>query len=554
MTPEAAAPASGQESDSRSPNRTVGLLRLVERDALVRLLAAAADLAGEPGGGPILIRVVDPDERTIVDSRSPVGDSHPPDGSPAPSSGAVERESIQVGDLHLGFVEVSSALGPSSRARAVIVARGVELAAAEGLRRRAVGAAAIDDLRELSLLSRLAEMLGGSVDAAGIASCTLATISRPLGPVAGLVIGPDGRTALASCGNAGDVEALAEAAAPMIAALQAESRDDGTCADLEAPSEGPLGSVLVAFLRTARGHQGAIALARRAATPPFTAAHRRLVAAVASQAAVAIERAALQGQIARRQVVDHELEIGRRIQTSLMPRRFPVVPGWELASLYEPAREVGGDFYDAFPIRDQPGRIGLVVADVTGKGIPAAILMADSRALLHAAADHGGDPAETLARVNRILVAERASGLFVTVGHAVLDSASGRMRYASAGHDPIHVLRADGSLEVLDPPGRLLGIVADVDATLIDLELRPGDIWIGHTDGVTEARDAGGGFYGEDRYRDLLARLAGRSAAEIVDTVREDVASFRGAAEPFDDLTLLVLRREPDAGARPAAN
>jgi sigma-B regulation protein RsbU (phosphoserine phosphatase) len=256
----------------------------------------------------------------------------------------------------------------------------------------------------------------------------------------------------------------------------------------------------------------------------------------------AIELAATAGQ---RRALDEELSIGRRIQISLMPRRFPTIDGWEIASAYEPAREVGGDFYDVFRLRDRGDCIGLVVADVTGKGIPAAILMADTRGLIHAAADHGDDPADTLARVNRILVSERASGLFVTVAHARLDTRTGRLILARAGHDPLHVLRADARLEVLEPPGRLIGMVADLDLTALELSLEPGDAFVGHTDGVTEARSEDGSFYGEERFRALLTGLAGTTAAGIVDAVVADVASFRGRAEPSDDLTLLVVRRQP---------
>jgi serine phosphatase RsbU (regulator of sigma subunit) len=498
----------GERPESRVP-----LGRLIDPPALAGFLATAAGLA--PGA---TVRVV---ERTT-------------DAAAAPIHGD---------DRILGWVEVSGA-GAAGATLAAMAAAAVGLAAGEGLRRRAVATAAIDDLRELSLLSRLAEMLGGSVDPGAIASCLLSTVSRPLAPAVGLVLGPDDGMLLATAGDEHDVALLRLAAAPLVARLRAEDPAAGTCAEVDGPGDGPFGSTLVAFLRTDRGHQGTIALARPAGTAPFSAADRRLLAAVAGQAAVAIERAGLQRRIADRQVLDHELAIGRRIQLSLMPRRFPNLPGWQIASAYEPAREVGGDFYDAFPLRDRPGRIGLVVADVTGKGIPAAILMADSRALIHAAADHGGEPADTLARVNQILVTERASGLFVTVAHAVLEGATGLLRFASAGHDPLHVLRADGSLEILEPPGRLIGMVADIAAANGETVLGAGDAWIGHTDGVTEARDAHGGFYGEERFRELLGSLVGRSAAAIVEAIATDVASFRGAAEPSDDLTLLVVRRE----------
>jgi serine phosphatase RsbU (regulator of sigma subunit) len=249
--------------------------------------------------------------------------------------------------------------------------------------------------------------------------------------------------------------------------------------------------------------------------------------------------------------LEEELAIGRRIQRSLMPRRFPDLPGWEIASAYEAAREVGGDFYDAFLIGGEGDRLGIVVADVTGKGIAAALLMADTRALIHAAADHSTDPADSLARVNRILVHERGSGLFVTVAHGLIHGPSGSLTIASAGHDPVHILRADGTLTVIEPSGRLIGMVDDIGLTSTRLVIEPGDTFVGHTDGVTEARSPDGSFYGEDRFRALLATLAGRSAREIVDAVTADVADFRGDAEPSDDLTLLVVRR--DALGRVAA-
>ncbi|HEY8438834.1 MAG TPA: PP2C family protein-serine/threonine phosphatase [Candidatus Limnocylindrales bacterium] len=253
-------------------------------------------------------------------------------------------------------------------------------------------------------------------------------------------------------------------------------------------------------------------------------------------------------QVAREQAahrLEGELAIGRRIQRSLMPRRFPAIDGWEIAAAYDAAREVGGDLYDAFPLRDRPGCLGIVVADVTGKGIPAALVMADVRALIHAAADHGGGPALTLSRVNKILVTERETGLFVTVAHGLIDTATGGVTLASAGHEPLHVLHPGGSIDVLELPGRLVGMVEDIQATETRLDIAPGDALVVHTDGVTEAREPSGQFYGEDRYRATLAAAAGRAAGEIVDAVVADVEAFRNGAEASDDLTLLVVRRSP---------
>ena len=500
--------------------------RLVDRSRLDALIDAAGALA--PG---VTLGVVE----------TPDASGDQPAGRP-----------IVVDGVEIGRVVVAR---DADRAGAVVevLAQAIELAAAEGLGRRGVTAAAIDDLRELALLSRLAETIGSAIDATGIASSVLATVSRPLGASAGLVLGPDDTTTIAAAGAEADIAALRDAAGPVIERLRAEDPTIGSCAEIGAVGDRPFASVLATFLRTGRGHHGTILLGRDPGAEPFSAADRQLIASVAGQAAIAIERVALQRQLGDRRAIDAELAIGRRIQISLMPRRFPTIEGWEFASAYEPAREVGGDFYDVFRLRDRRECVGLVVADVTGKGIPAAILMADARGLIHAAADHGTGPADSLGRVNRILVDERASGLFVTVAHGVLDANTGRLVIARAGHDPLHILRADGRLEILEPPGRLIGMVADLEIEPLATTLEPGDAFIGHTDGVTEARSTDGSFYGEERFRALLASVAGSSAGAIVDAVVTDVAAFRGRAEPSDDLTLLVVRREPDGAAAASA-
>jgi len=505
--------------------------RLIERAALHGLLAAAAAVA--PG---LEVLVVDRDGTVIAGSTAAAGEE-------APTFSTTSRPLV-AGGIEIGRVTVRCADGAMAGSVSELVGRAIELAATEGLGRRVITAAAIDDLRELALLSRLSEALGSTVDPGDIARCVLSTVSRPLGSAVGFVLGPDDTTLLATAGPDDEIAALRRVAAPLIGRLRAEDPTIGSCAEIQTSADDRFGTILATFLRTARGHHGTIVLGRPTVATPFTAADRQLLASVAGQAAVAIERAELQRQVVERRTLDQELAIGRRIQISLMPRRFPSIEGWEIASAYEPAREVGGDFYDVFRIRDQGDCVGLVVADVTGKGIPAAILMADSRGLIHAAADHSPGPVDTLNRVNRILVDERASGLFVTVAHAVLDTRAGRLSLVRAGHDPLHVLRADGRLEVLEPPGRLIGMVADLGLAALELSLEPGDAFVGHTDGVTEARSPDGSFYGEERFRSLLVDLAGASATAIVAAIIADVAALRGRAEPSDDLTILVVRRQ----------
>ena len=507
------------------------LARLIAPEGLVALLAAAS--AVSPG---LTAWVVDR-------AGAEIARIDPAAGGPPAELLVTASRPIMVAGSEAGTVTVRAPDAAVARSLAELVGRAIELAATEGSGRRAVTAAAIDDLRELSLLTRLSETLASAVDPADIAGRVLSAIGRPLGPAVGFVLGPNDRMVLASSGSVDLVAALRAGVEPVIARLRAEGSAIGSCAEIGIPSDDRFGTILAAFLRTAHGHHGTIVLGRQAGGAEFSAGDRRLVASVAGQAADAIERSSLQGQLVERGALDQELVIGRRIQISLMPRRFPAIDGWEVASAYEPAREVGGDFYDVFRLRDRGECIGLVVADVTGKGIPAAILMADTRGLIHAAADHSDDPAETLRRVNRILVDERASGLFVTVAHAVLDPATGRLVLARAGHDPVHILRADGRLEILLPPGRLIGMVADLEATSVELVLELGDAFVAHSDGITEARSEDGSFYGEERFRALLGGLVGVPAGGIVDAVVADVTAFRGRAEPSDDLTLLVVRR-----------
>ena len=511
---------------------------LLDAQAIEPLLAAAATLT--PG--------------IAIEVRDSFGTALVVHGEAAPGASR-GRARIEVDDEPIGVVEVTGD-GPPEALGAVAstVAAALSLVAGEAASRRAVTAAALDDLRELSLLKQLAETVGTAVDPEQIAGRVLEAIADPLRAEVALVLPaePAGDGGIprpvAALGSTDDVARLALDSTTLVDRLRAEDPDQGLCADLARPAfPDAFGSILAAVVRTTRGTQGALVLGRRPGSRPFDDVDRRLVAAVASQTAIALERAALQREILGRRRIDDELAIGRRIQRSLMPRRFPNLPGWEIAAVYESAREIGGDFYDAFPLRGQPGKLAFAVADVTGKGIPAAILMADARALIHAAADHATDPADSLGRVNRVLVEERATSLFVTVAHGVVDGPSGELVIASAGHDPVHILRRDGDLTIIEPTGRLIGMSADIAAHSVHEVVEPGDAIVAHTDGVTEARSPDGGFYGEDRYRAVLAGLAGRSASAIVDGVMADLAVFRSGAEAFDDLTLLVLRRLPDA-------
>jgi sigma-B regulation protein RsbU (phosphoserine phosphatase) len=248
---------------------------------------------------------------------------------------------------------------------------------------------------------------------------------------------------------------------------------------------------------------------------------------------------------AERARVGNELAIGRRIQLSLLPRSFPDVEGWTFASFYEPAREVSGDFFDAFRVRGISEQVCVLIADVTGKGIPAALLMADVRALLHAAIDNVDSPADALRRVNTILVRERMTSLFVTAALLVIDSVTGEVRFASAGHEPPIVARQSGALDHLEAVGPILGAFDDAAFEERTARLVAGDALVLYTDGATETRNPARRFYGEERLIANLTAACGRPADAIVHAIVDDIRRFRGEAERFDDLTLLVVERRP---------
>lgn len=251
--------------------------------------------------------------------------------------------------------------------------------------------------------------------------------------------------------------------------------------------------------------------------------------------------------------IDEELALGRRLQRSFVSLVAPVVPGYEVASHYEAAREVGGDFFDLFRLRRRGRPLSVVIADVTGKGIAAALLMAFSRPLLHAAIDQTTGPAAALERTNWILVEERRSSLFITALCARLDLPSGHLAVANAGHEPPLVARADGSpIECLPQAGPLIGAFPTLDIPEVATDLAPGDVVLFYTDGVTDARDPTGERFEENRLFAAVESARGGTAQDVVDAVAAAVDRFQGATEPADDVTIVAIRRAPAPSGRSA--
>jgi sigma-B regulation protein RsbU (phosphoserine phosphatase) len=239
-----------------------------------------------------------------------------------------------------------------------------------------------------------------------------------------------------------------------------------------------------------------------------------------------------------------DLAQGRIQQRSIVSLVAPDVPGYDLASHYAAAREIGGDFFELFRLRRRSRPLSIVIADVTGKGIAAALLMAFARPVIHGALNGANGPAQALERTNKILVDERRSILFITVLVGELDLPSGRIRLANAGHEPPLVVPADGSpIRQLEIGGVLMGAFPTLGLREVDLTLAPGDVLFLYTDGVTDARGPSGERFGEARKVEVVDAARGGTAKDIVDAVRGAVAAFSGDVEPADDVTIVAVGR-----------
>ena len=247
--------------------------------------------------------------------------------------------------------------------------------------------------------------------------------------------------------------------------------------------------------------------------------------------------------------IEAELALGRQIQRSFVPLIPPDLPGYEVATQYEPAREVGGDFFDVFRIQRRQGRLAVCIADVTGKGIAAALLMAFARPLLHAAIDHALAPGDALERTNKILVEERRSALFITALCATIDMRAGILRLANAGHEPPLLLRSGDDEPVwLEASGPLLGAYRRLDLTECTIALEPGDLVLLYTDGVTDAQAADGERFGEARLVEAVRSAPSRAAADVVGAVCDAYHLFQGDMPAADDVTMVAIRRLPRRG------
>jgi sigma-B regulation protein RsbU (phosphoserine phosphatase) len=272
--------------------------------------------------------------------------------------------------------------------------------------------------------------------------------------------------------------------------------------------------------------------------------HANILAGIASQTAMAIVNAQLTEEAVARQRLEQELEVARKIQQSFLPESCPSPPGWQICAFWQSARQVGGDFYDFVSIRDGTDRLGIAIADVADKGVPAALFMALSRTLLRAAAIGGRTASETLMRANDLILNDVRSDLFVTIFYLVLDPATTHIGFANAGHNPPVLARAaDDPPEYLRRHGIALGVTPGIHLDEQTLTVRTGDVLVLYTDGVTEALDEAGEEFGLERFERCILEHRHGTADEIAEAIHAALHAHIGGGAPFDDVTLVVMKR-----------
>ncbi len=240
--------------------------------------------------------------------------------------------------------------------------------------------------------------------------------------------------------------------------------------------------------------------------------------------------------------LQHELDIARKMQRAILPTEFPNKPGYRIFGDMEPARNVGGDFFDVIPL--EHGRVGLAIADVSDKGVPAALFMMSSRTLLKGAAIGSAEPSVALREVNNMLCDKNESMMFVTLLYGIYDPASGELTYANGGHNSPVVVHSDKSCAMLPlTDGIAIGVMPDLEYQQKTITLSPGDTLTFYTDGVTEAMNENNEELGEERLFEILKGASSKEPEEIIRAIFEGIKTFVGDAPQSDDITCMTIYR-----------
>ncbi|MET0646671.1 MAG: SpoIIE family protein phosphatase [Pyrinomonadaceae bacterium] len=278
------------------------------------------------------------------------------------------------------------------------------------------------------------------------------------------------------------------------------------------------------------------------ATSRFSEDHLKVLTTLGSVAAIRVENTRLLEEHLEQERFERELQLAREIQQRFQPSAPPIVPGYELQGISFPSYQIGGDYYDF--IRCADNRLVVALGDVSGKGTSAALLMSSLHAAVHAQVASCRPLTETVGAVNRYLADNTPGNRFVTLFYAELDPLTGSLSFINAGHNPPIIAHEGGALEQLAAGGLPLGIVPDFDYREGRTQLRPGDVLVAYSDGVTESQNPAGEEFGTVRLQEVVARNLSRSAAGIRDKIEAALSTFAQGTPAGDDITLLIVKRE----------
>ena len=410
--------------------------------------------------------------------------------------------------------------------------------------KRDVASEALERYREINLMYHVGETIGVSFDPDAIPQMILEEGNRVIRADAGLVL-------LSIKTNEPSWDVKASFGAPeQTAALNSVVLDpevfialgDRPAILTELPTTSMYGTLLWAPLKTQNQVLGGILLGRQTGQEVFTASDEKLLTSLARQAAVAIENSQLHQAALERERLKRELQLAHDVQASLIPREVPHIPGWEFAAHWQPASEVGGDFFD-FIARDD-GELGFAIADVSDKGMHAALFMALTRSTLRASTLAAPTPADGLNQANRLLCADSTGGMFVTLFYGQLDPAASRLTYVNAGQNPPLLYRAaKKELIELTRTGIMVGFDDTYAYKQRSVRLQRGDFILFYTDGVTESVDAQDEQFGEERLHRVLLDHQNESPDEIMNALKQALGEFTGDIPPFDDVTIVIVKR-----------
>lgn len=305
-------------------------------------------------------------------------------------------------------------------------------------------------------------------------------------------------------------------------------------------------SIMAAPLLYGKQNMGVLALGTGRMGAPFSQSDFVVFKSITEQSAFALYNAIIYSEANEKKRLDHDLEIARDIQRILLPSQAPAVSGFEISGINVPARQVSGDYFDYIKVDDQ--RLGVAIADVSGKGVPASLIMAICRSVLRSQSANNPSPADVLRKVNRQLYPDIKEDMFISMAYIILDPANNRVTLARAGHDaPLLYKRSSKTVTPVKPRGMALGIdsgsVFDRLTADFDVSLEHGDCLVLYTDGVTEALDAEGNEFGLERTAQSVRASAMNGASAIITRVIDDVRNFAGSQPQNDDITMIAIHK-----------